>query len=414
MMSFIRLCGLSLLICSIFFVCCWVFQPEKPTVTAVPLVSILPEVSACAFVYPQTVYFKGSLRYMNGIAVLTVEGTPREIGEQTALLAVLPSEDAHKYPREMFDKYVPLRGLFKDLAWRRTINTGEALIANFPASYRAEFEEIAKRWNRDTAVAANTLFDIKNDFDIQFGCSTVAILPEKSDTGGLLFGRNLDYPSGGYLHNYTLLIIYKSVGKKSVASLTYPGLVGCVTAMNEDGLCLAVLEVKHLRQGTTKFTVKGCPYAVCYRKLLEECSSVGEVRMLLPNLKVDTANSLAVCDGKIGVVFEMTPDGYVERPANDGICICTNHFCEDRFRPSNERNAESLARMQVMKGNLATKQRAGVKEVHQLLDEVRSYENTIQTVVFEPAQLTMYIGVGVVPSTKAELKKLNLTRMLKQ
>ena len=42
------------------------------------------------FRYPEARFGKGELRYVNGLPVLTVAGTPEEMGEQVGKLAALP------------------------------------------------------------------------------------------------------------------------------------------------------------------------------------------------------------------------------------------------------------------------------------------------------------------------------------
>lgn len=374
-------------------------EPEDPT-------------PACTFLYPQKTHFRGSLNYKNGIPILVAEGTPSEIGDQVGVLAVLPARDAHSYPRQMFEQHAHYRRFVKNIIWRKLMTAGEQLLANSPSAYRTEFNQIARRINRENLLAGNTLFDIKNEYDIQLACSSIAVLPERSGTGGLLFGRNLDYPSGGYLHNYAMVIVYKPTGKRAFAAVSYPGVIGCLTGMNEAGVCVAVLEVKALKQGTTKFTTRGVPYAFCYRRILEECSSVDDARRLLPSLNIDTANSLAICDTRTACVFEMTPDGFAERPSENGACCCANHFVMERFRPAVEPSTNSIVRLESLR-KAASKDRLGIADIQQALDDVCSQETTLQTIVFEPSQLTMHVGVGVIPSTKAKLRKINLSKVLK-
>src|SRR5437773_5546827 len=42
------------------------------------------------FRYPEGKHEKGELKYVNGVPVLTVEGTPEEIGAQIGVLAIKP------------------------------------------------------------------------------------------------------------------------------------------------------------------------------------------------------------------------------------------------------------------------------------------------------------------------------------
>ena len=66
-------------------------------------------------------------------------------------------------------------------------------------------------------------------------------------TGGSLLGRNLDYPSRGYAHEHSLVTVYRPRGCKAFVSVGFPGLMGCLSGMNDAGLTVAVLEVWHRR-----------------------------------------------------------------------------------------------------------------------------------------------------------------------
>jgi len=96
--------------------------------------------------------------------------------------------------------------------------------------------------------------------------------------------------------------------------------------MNDAGLALAILEVYTSNDDSLKFDPKGTPYAMCYRRILEECSTVAQAEELLRSMKRTTRNNLAVCDRNGGAVFEVTPKNVVVRPPEGDICNCTNHF----------------------------------------------------------------------------------------
>ena len=71
---------------------------------------------------------------------------------------------------------------------------------------------------------------------------------ERSTDGKPLFGRNLDFNPHGFLDKFGLIVVYRQDGKRPFASVTYPGVVGVVTGMNDAGLTLAVHEVRLARR----------------------------------------------------------------------------------------------------------------------------------------------------------------------
>src|SRR5262249_42657409 len=115
-------------------------------------------------------------------------------------------------------------------------------------------------------------------------------------------------------------------GKHAFASIGFPGCIGCLSGINDAGLALAVLEAYSANDDSPRFDASGTPYALCFRRLLEECATVPEAEKLLRSMKRTTRVNLAICDPQGGAVFEITPRSVVVRKPSDGVCACTNHF----------------------------------------------------------------------------------------
>src|SRR5205085_6318195 len=107
----------------------------------------------------------------------------------------------------------------------------------------------------------------------------------RSATGQPLFGRNLDYPTLGFLHEYTLVTVYRPTGKHAFVSIGFPGFIGCLSGMNDAGLTIAILEVYQTRDESPAFDAQGTPFALCFRRVLEECSTAAEAEALLRSMK---------------------------------------------------------------------------------------------------------------------------------
>lgn len=365
----------------------------SPAPAAEPMAALAP---ATPFRYPETTEGKGSLKYISGLPVLTLSGTPEEIGKQTVTLGTIPGRKLAQYPRE----FVQWLGL--ELTWPTLTAVGGTMVKNFPEHQRQEFETIVKEAKgavgRTELVAANTMFDIKKFFF----CSTILIDPAKSGTGGPLLGRNLDFPTLGYLQDYTAVMVYKQPGKRAFASVGFPGVVGVLSGMNDAGLAVAVLEVYSSKDGSPKFDIEGIPYAMSFRRVLEECATVAEAEKLLRSMKRTTYINLAVADKTGGAVFEITPKRVEVRKSQHGICPCTNHFRTDALSMGKECwRYEELS-------ELATAGGVSVRELAGKLHAVNQDKNTMQSMIFEPATLKLHLAFGKLPATKAPMKTLDL------
>jgi len=358
-----------------------------------------------AFSYPTGTFGKGELRYIHGVPVLTVEGGPEDIGEAVGVLALHPAAKITSYADDLLQHYHAafLRPSF--------ISAGRKMVERFPEDYRQEFEALVRsaQVDRDRAVLGNTLFDLKKIL----ACSALLVEPGRSATGTPLLGRNLDYPSLGYAHDYGLVTIYRPTGKHAFAAVGFPGLIGCLSGMNDAGLTVAVLEVFHVRVGHTRFSHSGLPYAICYRQLLERCTTVAEAKALLESLPRTTITHLVVADKQTMAIFEVTPRQVIVRPAGDGTQVCTNHFCTEELRTLQRHNSyRTYDRWRALEQSAQSHDKLSVDDLQQALDAAHQDGETMQTMVFEPATLRLYLSIGRCPSTQGELRLLELRPLL--
>src|SRR5436305_537828 len=146
------------------------------------------------FRYPEGRHGKGELKYVRGIPVLVVGGTPDDVGEAVGALAVKPAKRALDYPRAL------LRAVGADRFYPLTVAAGQNMFKQFPADYRKELDAVARGAGvrPDPLVVGNTLFDLHKNFL----CSSLLVDAARSATGGPLLGRNLDYTSLGIIHEY--------------------------------------------------------------------------------------------------------------------------------------------------------------------------------------------------------------------
>jgi len=363
--------------------------------------------AAKPFRYPTGKLENGAeLKYVSGVPVLTVSGTPEEMGAAVGTLALGPGNRCISYPRDLF-KFHRIEAM-----WNFFVASGLGMVKQFPEAYRKEMEAMIRtsKTDRIDVYVGNTFFDLKK----VFACSSVMIEPERSSTAGPLLGRNLDYPSLGYIHDYSLVTVYRPKGKKAFAMIGFPGLVGCISGMNEDGLCLAILEVFDLKDGEKGFDANGIPYALCQRKMLEECSTIAEAKKLLESLPRTTTLNLALADKKSVAVFEVTPGRVVQRNAVQGVGVCTNHYTTAPLKPEKPLNPnDSYGRFEEMEKLREVKGKISPEDLRKRLDAVNLGTLTLQTMVFEPATLKLHLALGPVPASQHPLRTVDLAPLLK-
>ena len=367
-----------------------------------PLVFLLLVAASTArsqeFRYVEGKHAGGELRYINTLPVLSVGGAPEQIGEQVAALTAKSIQPLLNYPKDY------LRRSKAEALWPALVVAGKLMQPNFPSDYQREMEAGLKHSgvDRDLVIVGNTMFDFKKIG----GCSTLAIEAPRSTTGGPLLGRNLDFPTLGLLEKFSLVLICRPEVKRAFASVGFPGVLGCLSGMNDAGLAVATLEVNLSADGATAFNPLGTPYAMCFRRILEECTTIEEAQKLLLAMKRTTPMNLAICDRQRAAVLEMTPKSVVLRASEQGLCPCTNHFRSTELALSTAcRRYEALDESRQMP-------KLGLPEVAARLHAAHQGAATFQTMIFEPATLKLHLAIGACPSSALPMKELDLQPLL--
>lgn len=346
--------------------------------------------------FPTGQHGAGELRYIDGVPVLTLQGSPQEMGDQFGQLAVKGAPDLNGLLSRFLEDHkqtsrYPLLAL---LALKLKGNLPSHLVEELAAVAKAgEFEE-AK------VVFANMLADLTSGL----GCSTLVVEPGRSQTGGPLLGRNFDWLPTRGLTEHTLVAIYRGTGKRAFAAVTITPITGVISGMNDAGLSVTLNEIqlRHVRD-RSQFNWKGLPLMSLFRQVLEECTTVAEAEKLIQGTPRTTSCCMTICDRNGGAVLEITPSRVELRPPVNGIDCCTNHF-----RSAGLGSDASCWRYAKLCPLEKTNQLLGVAEVFHCLDQVHQGKNTLQSMVFEPRERVLHLKYGDGPATRLKAVRLAL------
>jgi hypothetical protein len=340
------------------------------------------------------------LKLIEGLPVIIATGTPDEMGQQIGALSAPALQSLFAHQKDIAHGF----GLSQSKPlWTAA---GSVMLPRFPVNQRTELEAMAKAsgMDADLMVFANVMYD----WSRLGGCSAQMVEPARSSTGGMLFGRDFDFPTFGFLDQYSLVVIYRAKEKHAFASVTFPGLVGCVSGINDAGLCLAELEVNSSKDAAPGFDPAGVPVEMCFRRMMEECKTLDEAEKLLRSLKPSTMCNLAICDKESAAVLEITPRNVVRRPAVDSVCSCTNHFRTPELATSKQ-----CWRYDRLEGT-RNRTKLGLDDMAKQMNAVSQGRLTIQTMVFAPSEKALYLSLGPAPSSAHRLKKLDLAQLFGQ
>jgi len=339
---------------------------------------------------------KAGLQEVEHVPVLSLAGTPQEIGQQEARIAADRAKELLGFGPALVKRRLG------NAAWQANVIASRALLENVAPRHRDEIAAFQKAsgLSEGDLIASQMLYDTIN----AFGCSSLLVPENQSATGGPIFGRNFDYASLGLLHANDLVKVVRPEGKYAFAAVTFPGCFGVISGMNEHGLAIALHEVRRAGDKSQQFNAKGVPTLLALRQVLEECRTVDEAKELLTRLPRTTMYNLALCDPNGGAVLEVTTKQVALRKS-DGINACTNHFrCEGLCLDKSCERYDALMAKQSGKYD--------VNKVFSLLGQAAQGERTFQTMVFEPKALVMHVSIEARPSTGGQLRRLDLKPLL--
>jgi hypothetical protein len=356
------------------------------------------------FRFPEGKHGKGQLKYIKGIPVLVVAGTPEEIGTQMGVLALKPAAGAVQVFKEVLKEHR------LDLLSPILTRLGETQLAKYPEGYRREFEALAKASgvDRNLLLIANSLGELRH----LAGCSALMIDAGRSTTGGPLMGRNWDFPPVKGIHAYSLLIVYRPEGKKAFATVSFPGAVaaGCeMSALNEAGLAMGGNFIGRSADQAPAVDWTRTPSAVVARRALEECATITEAEKLVRACRPAERGAVVGCDRSGGGVLEITSKTIVLRRGTEGICVGTNHFVTKGLAvPGSCWRWPVLLKAGQM-GQL------GVADVARKMHEANQGAWTAHTMVIEPRPLKIHLafGDGKKSATEFPLREIDLGKLMK-
>jgi hypothetical protein len=156
------------------------------------------------------------------------------------------------------------------------------------------------------------------------GCTTFAFDGEATADGHALVARAFDFEAGDLLDRDKVVFLVREDGAIPFASVAWPGFVGVVTGMNEEGV---VVVVHGARAGEP--VAEGLPVAFALREVLERAHDAAEAVDILKSQKVMVSHIVFVGDGagRFAVV-ERAPGvpAFVRDSKTHGMIAVTNHF----------------------------------------------------------------------------------------
>lgn len=277
---------------------------------------------------------------------LYVEGNPLQIGKITGSLTQDLMQDQEAIFFKKVEEIVPSKFqqylLRKFLAWYN-----RKMYLYIPEEYKTEiyglsqyassnFSEIGTPYLRLLYLhGAHDIGHALQDLML-VGCSSFAVWGEKTVDGEMLIGRNFDFYAGDEFAKEKILAFVNPSGGHPFVSVTWGGMVGVVSGMNDQGLTVTI------NAGKSEIPlVAKTPISIVAREILQYASTIDEAIALAKKREVFVSEAIFVgsAKDKKAALIEVSPDnfGVYEVPNAADQLICSNHFQSEAYS-DDERN----------------------------------------------------------------------------
>jgi hypothetical protein len=347
------------------------------------------------------VHGKGRLEVLpSGLAVLHLAGTPEEMGEQHGTLLRDPI-------RALVKDYLPkvLRGDRESALARARV-----LEKRIPDRHLREMRAIAKAAGveADDVLLGNVVVEL---FGLNLCSGAAASGPATAD-GRTVVGRNLEWPDHGMLGRYGLVFAARPAEGRPFLSVGFPCLGGVVTGMNGDGLFAAELVVMNAPPLDREAALKGVPWPILLRRLLEECGSAAEAAALVAATPRTVAQNLLLADPASGLVLECGPARCETRPQREGLVVVTNYYDEVAAPPARDPRYAGLCAAFAKAGDGKVDAASMEKAMRAVSASGYAAALNLQCTVFLPATLEARVAAGRPPAARRPMAVLDGAALL--
>ena len=237
-------------------------------------------------------------------------------------------------------------------------------------------------------------------------CSSYAVFGDAALDGRVIHGYNLEFNGFAVAHKYVVLVYRQPDSGNASVSVTWPGFVGTLAAMNDKGLSASLLNVCAWKEQTTR---SGLPYAFLVRELAEKCSSLEEAKDYLRGAERTMGNNILICQAAppMAAVAEFTAKEIVFREAEDCAVAATNHYRKLSFLDSGESSFRCSRYDRIME--LVGENYGRIDDTMNFLKDKKVYQSfAIYSVLFYPDRNELSLAAGAYPAPEGTYRRFRI------
>ena len=285
----------------------------------------------------------------SGLWEMYVEGSPFDIGVMNGLLTkelIYAQEKAFVNEiKKIIPNKVYLLFLKYFVAWfnkdlDKYIEKEYLLeIYGISKSASGEFSDIGSAYRRIINYhAAHDIGHALQNMNM-VGCTSFAAWGSATDDSSLIVGRNFDFYIGDDFSKNKIVCFYKPDKGYKFMFVTWGGMIGVVSGMNEKGLTVTINAAK----SDIPFGAK-TPVSILAREILQYAKNIDEAYRIAKKHETFVSESILVgsAEDKKAASIEKSENNMDLFVSKTDYIICTNHFQGDTFR--NEKlNIENIS-----------------------------------------------------------------------
>ncbi len=342
---------------------------------------------------------KSRLVYAGEVPVLHLYGTPARMGEAAGrLTGKVLRRLAPDFARRFMDIFFALIPADRKKAKeKKLLDLVRRSKAGIPKDRMKEIEALARAAGvpEEQILLANLLPEVAP----RVHCSTLFLAGTRMTDEAPALGRNLDYPPIADIHLYGLVVVYHEKGRIPLASLTFPGLVGVLSGMNEKGLCGATMDVY---RDARKAYPGSLPRFLFYREVLSRNATVDQVLRAARGVHCLSGGNFMVADAAgRAAVLESDGKKWAFRRPQGGALFATNFFRSPSLGGPHPCRRYSLLEKQVQRRKVFSP-----RILKGVLRMAALGPINVQCMVFRPASREIDFAFGRIPAAASPFHRL--------
>jgi isopenicillin-N N-acyltransferase like protein len=212
-------------------------------------------------------------------------------------------------------------------------------------SFSDEYDYIGEKYMRILAYhAAHDLGHALNNYSL-VGCTSFSAWGNNTKDGHIIHARNFDFYFGDDFAKEKVLLIIQPDSGYAFISYSWPGMMGVVSGMNEEGLAITINASMSSPPTSAKL-----PISLLVRETLQFSKNLEEAKNYINSKKIFVSESIMISsanDNKT-IIIEKTPEK-TDLFEDNELIICSNHFqssffLNDSINIKNIKNTDSQHR----------------------------------------------------------------------